>query len=230
MTERTKSAILAFVTGSSGSSAQFTGKTQLGWTILMSSWVILPGIFWAFRTYTSINTSMLTFLFFGIIGLEHLLLFFYHLNTLPPDQTIEQVKSRNGRIIISVASMALLAWASFQWAFQDPHIDTSMAEPVATLQSVDFSSAFLQDEDAFRKKYDRKVVRLHGKVHSMGEDFTEGLYIALESAAGSPADVNCFFLPERQSDIANIAAGDMITVTGIADGQFLRNCYLNANN
>jgi hypothetical protein len=227
MTEKSKTILLAIVTGSSGSSAQFAGKKALGWNILLICWVLLPGITWALLEYTSLNESMCLFFLSLSIVISHFILAVYHARSKAPEQTIELIKSRTGRVAISILLATLLAWASWNWVLSEKEIDTSKATPAMNMTSLDYSQGFLDDEDAFRKIHDKQVIRLSGKVIAIGEDFTEGMYIALEGVPGSAADVNCYFMPERQADITNIASGQTVTVTGVAYGRFLKNCYLN---
>lgn len=227
MTEKSKTILLALVTGSSGSSAQFAGKKILGWNILLICWVLLPGITWGLREYTSLNDAMCLFFLSLSLVLSHVILVVYHARTQAPEQTVELIKSRTGRVALSIILASLLGWASWNWIISEREIDTSKATPAKNMTSLAYSQGFLDDEDTFRKEHDRQVIRLSGKVVAIGEDFTEGMYIALEGVAGSAADVNCYFLPERQSDIANIASGQTVTVTGVANGRFLKNCYLN---
>ncbi len=227
MTEKTKSVILALVTGSSGSSAQFAGKKSLGWGLLLFCWVVLPAVIWLIRTNTTLNPQMPVILFYSGIILVHLALALYHGIGREASQSIDAVRSRTGRIALSVLIMFVLAYISHHYVFTDRPVDTSKAKPVVSIASVTLSQEFLEDEKAFRKQYDRQVIKVTGKVVSIGEDFSEGSYIALEGYPGSPTDVNCYFLPERQAEFTIIASGQEVSVTGVVDGRFLRNCYLN---
>ncbi len=216
--------LTALFTGSSGASLHLSGRNKAGWVMLLMSWLMLPAILWITITQTSLNISMLRTIFIAAIFSIHLSLLVFHRRAAALKD--EKYNTRWSRVFISWLASIIAVYVLIAFIWRGPMIDTSEAQPAYQLSSTEFSQAFNNDETAFRKKYDREVVSVTGIVVSQGMDFSEGDYLALQSAEGSPADVNCYFLAERQTDIVNIVPGEIVTVTGIADGRFLRNCFI----
>ncbi|HCK21100.1 MAG TPA: hypothetical protein DHW15_02730 [Bacteroidetes bacterium] len=223
---KNKSSILliALLSGSTGASLQLSGRNKEGWRLLLISWFVLPAVLWVAITQTSLNISMLRTIFVAAILCIHLSLVFFHWRSGSKEDT--QYGSRWSRVALSCAATAVAIFVVSAYVWKGPIVDTSQAQPLYQLSSTELSSAFNHDESAFRKKYDRKIIAVTGTVISQGVDFSEGAYLALEPANGSPADFNCYFLAERQADITNIVPGEIVTVIGVVDGRFLRNCYI----
>lgn len=225
MKENTATRLLALFTGSSGSSLHYTGKSYSGWLILFFCWILLPAAaFWCVRE-SDLNPFMVHTLFGALVIFIHLILAIAQSGSMK-DATAEKFKGRTGRIIISILVMALSVYVYASYILPEKQIDTSTVAHSFALDSTELSEAYNLDETAYRKKYDGEVILLTGIVMSKGMDFSEGEFLALEAAPGSPSDVNCYFIPDRQNDLSRINEGDRIAVRGVVHGRFLKNCFI----
>jgi hypothetical protein len=229
MKENTATRLLALFSGSSGSSLHYTGRSFSGWLTLIFCWVLLPATaFWCVRE-SDLNPFMVHTMFGASVIFIHLILAIAQSGSMK-DANAEKLKGRTGRIVVSILVMILSVYFYASYILPEKQIDTSTAAHSFTLNSTELSEAYNLDETAYRKKYDGEVVLLSGKVMSKGMDFSEGEFLALEPAPGSPTDVNCYFNPDRQNDLSRINEGDLVTVRGVVHGRFLKNCFIVTEN
>lgn len=226
MSEKSTTIWLAVLLGSTGSSAQFEGRKNLGYSLLVFSWAVLPSLAWVAVHQGKANPFMVAFILSLSWVIIHASMAVFHAKKQAPEQSIETVKTRSIRIAGSTLIAVLAAWGSFQLVFSTKTIDTSKAPAAFELTSSAFAAAFQADENSFRKKYEGEVVELQGLVLAVGQDFTEGSYLALEGVTGGASDVNCYFDEDRQDGLQRVAAGQTVTVVGVVQGRFLKHCYL----
>ena len=95
-----------------------------------------------------------------------------------------------------------------------PFIDEKLSS-LPTIQATDLSNEYKENEVKCNLDYKNKLLKVSGKVSSIGEDIMGTVYITLGNDKLSLYNVRCEFEYEEEiSQVATLKKGDIITVLG----------------
>ncbi|MBC8173783.1 MAG: NINE protein [Chitinophagales bacterium] len=230
MKSRVVTAILSILFGSTGAQRFYLGQNSLGWTYLITFYLIIPSGIWAVKYFNVMYYwESLRFGWIILLVLIHLIECIYF-STMSAEKFLRQNVSKGGAWLLT--TLAIVIAIVFQYGTNylfdlKNEIDIDKSKPEITISSLQYSQELLNNEQAFIDAYATKILQVDGKVVTTGHDMeTNTNYILLEAVPNTSTDVNCYFDPDHQDDIDGIKAGDVVSVVGICDGRFLRNCRI----
>ncbi len=220
-------ALLSILFGSTGAQRFYLGQNKRGWTYFIIFWIIFPTLVWICKQYNIISPWQYAgFGWLLAIIILHIAEFIRYIS-MKKESFISEDISKGTTLpltVISIIAAMAFGYGASNLLHYEKKINIDSAEAELSISSLQLSEAYNNDEETFTQKYEKKVLQVEGTVKNTGNDFIDGNFLALEAASGSPADVNCYFLPDHQDDINGINPGDNVTVIGVCEGRFLRNC------
>ena len=145
------------------------------------------------------------------------------------EAAIPKQKKMSPLLIVPLAVIAVscLAGLAMQVFFQGtipsitlPSISLPGLEPTpATSQAIEITAeellgAYRTDEAAAAAEYEGKILRVTGAVGSIGKNMVGTTFVKLSGGGVEARRVQCMFDKERESELAQVAKGQMITVEG----------------
>ncbi len=222
---------LSFFLGSTGAHRFYLGQNQNGWTTLLVWWVALPAIIFAVIRF-NLFPNWQPFLAARIaLPAIYQVVEAIRFGLMKEEKFKSQDKSLRNTIpltLVSVIAFSSLFVSGTKLIDSVKHVDITKADAEVILSSAEMSAEFRKDEDAYRKKYDNKVLQIEGTVMlPPGEDFeTQTTYLELGGAQNDAFGIKCFFLKENSEGVAKINAGDYVIVKGECNGNKLENCLV----
>ena len=227
-----KIAILwSLVGGSAGADRFYLGQNTAGWSTLFTFWAILPGVFYGVMKFHLVqNWAMLNILFFAIPILYHMVAIGRYL-IMSDTKFKSQDKSKSKTIFLALGSILIAAVLCVTGSKMMATVQTvDITTTSATLQvtSIQLSKEFRDNESAYRKKYDNRVIEVKGAISNPpGFDLETGTsYIELSGENSDVFGIKCYFLKENSANINEIQKGDLVVVKGQCIGNKLNNCLV----
>lgn len=92
-------------------------------------------------------------------------------------------------------------------------------------------AAYEANEVAADEAYKNKILKITGKVDTVGKDILDTMYVTLGSGVQySFGNVQCMFADEHKSELMQLHKGQTVTVVGTCNGKLgnvlVKNCYL----
>lgn len=219
--------ILALTGGSAGADRFYLGQNNAGWLTLLGFWAVLPGaIFGIIKFNVFPNWEPFLLARFTLPIVFHLVATGRYM-VISDEKFMSQDVSKSKTFILTIASFiiaGLLIVGGNRLLNGAKMVDIINAEVSVTLSAEKMSQEFRLDEEAYRKKYDNKVLQVAGIVSETGNDFEVGPYFALQGLNNDPFGIKCYFLKENIGDAELAKMGDKIEIKGLANGNKLENC------
>jgi tRNA_anti-like/TM2 domain len=227
MKSKKRSLLLSLLGGSAGADRFYLGQNTAGWVTLLTFWVLIPGAVFAiikFNLFPNWEPFML--------GRFALPIVFHLYETgrymvISDEKFMSQDVSKSKTFILTIASFiiaGLLIVGGNRLLNGAKMVDIITAEVSVTLSAEKMSQEFRLDEEAYRKKYDNKVLQVEGIVSETGNDFETGTYFALKGLNNDPFGIKCYFLEQNIADANKVKIGDKVIMKGVANGNKLENC------
>ncbi len=220
---------LALFAGSSGADRFYLGQNNAGWATLLGFWVVLPGAIWCIIKFNIFpNWEPFLLARFGLPIVYHLYAGGRYLvmnDEKFKSQDVSNSKTFMMTMVALVTAVALIFGGNTLLGSAQI-IDITKVDADITLSAEQMSSEYRTNEDAYRKKYDNKVLQIEGIVVETGNDFELGNYFALQGLNNDPFGIKCFFVKENIKDTEQVKIGDSIIIKGVCDGNKLENCKL----
>ncbi len=222
---------LAIFAGSSGADKFYLGQNTAGWSTLLAFWVLLPGFVYAVVKFNLVANWEPFFLGrFAIPIMFHLFAAGRYM-VMSDEKFKSQDVSKSKTFPLTIASIALaiaLIIVGNRFLNSAKTVDITKADVSVTLSAEQMSKEYRNDEVAYRKNYDNKILQVEGTVSiSPGEDLeTQTKYLELMGNGNDVFGIKCFFKKENSSNVDQIRAGDKIIVNGECSGNILNNCIV----
>lgn len=219
---------IAIFAASSGAHRFYLGQNRMGWYFLLLHFVLFPGAIWYNKEFHITNHYMLISIWIAWLCVVHIAETI-RFATMRAEKFEAQNKATGATLPLAVTSVIFAVAAVYGFVYLlkvAGNVDIETAVATHSISSIALSAAYNADEKSYMATYDGKVLEVSGRVLSFGEDFEKGSYLALQPAAGSPADVNCYLNAEYMNDLGKIAAGDSIVIKGVCNRRFLDNCKI----
>ena len=100
------------------------------------------------------------------------------------------------------------------------NIEAPAAPPIA-VSATQLSEDYDANEIAADAKYKNKAVDVTGTIDTIGKDILNNPYVALKTAEYSAFSVQCMFPQSEEATLANLSAGQQVTLEGTVSGKTL---------
>lgn len=222
---------LSFFAGSTGAHRFYLGQNQNGWTTLLIWWLALPAIIYAIIRF-NLFPNWEPFLAARIaLPAAYQIFEAIRFGLMKGEKFKSQDKSLRNTIPLTFMSLVLFLGfyiGGTKLIDSVKHVDINRVDADVIFSSAEMSAEFRKDEEAYRKKYDNKILQIEGTAMlDAGVDLaTETFYLELGGAQNDAFGIKCFFLQENNAGVANIKAGDYVVVKGECKGNILENCKI----
>lgn len=220
---------LSLFFGSAGTDRFYLGQNTAGWLTLLIFWVLLPGVDYYIIQFNVVpNWKPFLLARFALPIMYHLVATGRYL--VMSDEKFKSQDHSKGKTflltLVSIICAAVLIAGANKLLDNAQVIDITKADAEVVLSAENLSGDFRKDEDAYRKKYDNRVLQIEGVITETGNDFEQGAYFALKGLNNDPFGIKCFFVEANIGDTQMVKMGDSIVIKGVCNGNKLENCKL----
>ena len=139
-----------------------------------------------------------------------------------------------GLLVVAVNKVRTSSEQGRQWAEKQRQLAAAQKETIysgaMSVKAVDIAMYYTANEVAADQQYKGQMVRVTGRIDTVGKDILNKMYVALEGNPSSIIQVQCFFEDDQHSNLLSLYKGQMISITGRCDGKFmnviLRECLV----
>lgn len=229
MKSKKLSLLLALFAGSSGADRFYLGQNNAGWATLLGFWAVLPALIYAIIKYNIFpNWEPFLLTRFALPIVFHLYAGGRYL-VMNDTQFKSQDVSKSKTFLLTAVSLLvsfLLIIGGNKLLSSAQIIDITKVDAEVNLSAEEMSGEYRTDEEAYRKKYDNKVLQIEGTVTELGNDFEQGQYFALRGLNNDPFGIKCYFVEQNSADAQLVKIGDAVVIKGVGSGNKLENCKL----
>ncbi len=221
--------LLALFAGSSGADRFYLGQNNAGWITLLGFWAILPALIFAIIKYNIFpNWEPFLLTRFAIPIVFHLYAGGRYLVMNDAQFKSQDVSKSKTFLLTAVALVVsiLLIIGGNRLLNSVQSIDITKVDAEVNLSAEQMSGEYRADEEAYRNKYDNKVLQIEGTVTELGNDFEQGQYFALRGLNNDPFGIKCYFVEQNSTDAQLVKIGDVVVIKGVGSGNKLENCKL----
>ena len=130
-------------------------------------------------------------------------------------------KRHTGCLIVVVAVALFFLIPAFFGGSDEPSTPETEPEHIV-ITSVDLLKAYDENVVAADNAYKGKVLDVTGTVGNIGKDVMDRVYVTLKGEdVNALISVQCFFAEDDPAGVADLKTGDVVTITGICEGDNL---------
>ena len=182
MKSKKLSLLLALFAGSSGADRFYLGQNNAGWATLLGFWAVLPALIYAIIKYNIFpNWEPFLLTRFALPIVFHLYAGGRYLVMNDTQFKSQDVSKSKTFLLTAVALLVsfLLIIGGNKLLSSAQIIDITKVDAEVNLSAEEMSGEYRTNEEAYRKKYDNKVLQIEGTVTELGNDFEQGQYLSL---------------------------------------------------